>query len=226
MTTTTVIEKPMLFSAPMVRALLDGRKTQTRRVVKPQPESDIQSAYPDASGNGFIFWSTPPSDKLAAFTKEQYQDEGIKPPHPVGNRIWVRETWATKDHLTHVKPRNLPVMSKIYYIATPEFGLVNVDKFRPSIHMPRWASRITLEITDVRVQRLQEITEEDARAEGVERYQNGMYRDYCGSGDMPVQFARTSFSTLWDSIHGPDAWEQNPWVWAYTFRRLEGEVKS
>ena len=218
MSSLAVIEKPMLFNAPMVLAILDGRKTQTRQVVKPHPESDIQSVYPDASENGFIFWSAPPSDKLAEFTKEQYQDQGINPPHPVGSRIWVRETWRAYDRMLECPCYDYcqcPPTGTILYRAS---HAVCDEKWRPSVHMPRWASRITLEITDVRVQRLQEISGIDAKAEGVS------VPAHIPQDGADLDWARREFQSLWNSIHGPDAWEQNPWVWAYTFRRVESEA--
>ena len=177
----TMKERPILFSAPMVRAILDGSKTQTRRVAKEfngMPNLDgILRRYPHQNGC----------------------------PHGTpGDRLWVRETWAHERDGT-----GCPDDTGILYRATDpgwddeETGL----RWRPSIHMPRWASRILLEITDVRAQRLQEIGDEDARAEGYTPQ----------SPDFPVGW----FQGLWDTIHGSGAWHANPWVWAITFRRIQ-----
>ena len=142
-----------------------------------------------------------------------------------GDRLWVRETWQ------HNIGNGPPIIyradhgaAQSVYEADLATGAwkVAVSGWRPSIYMPRWASRILLEITDVRVQRLQEISEEDARAEGVS--DGGCLScgnpEPCGCGN-PQPDARDGFAWLWQSIHGSDGWHVNPWVWAITFRRLE-----
>ena len=103
----------------------------------------------------------------------------------------------------------------------------HVAPWRPSIHMPRWASRITLEITDIRVERLQEISEDDAKAEGVEPWvigdgwrEYGLPPDVEAAGTHPLRSARDSFASLWESINGPGSWKANPWVWVIEFRRV------
>ncbi|STT07299.1 morphogenetic protein [Klebsiella michiganensis] len=202
-------ERGMIFNAEMVRALLDGRKTQTRRPIK---------------------W------KQTRFTEIGEREDGSKWPwsedaehacdfwHPcpfgaVGDRIWVREafrvhsratdvatlvykasernSWTEQTHRVPVAVCNKP--------ATPE-------KWTPSLHMPRWASRILLEITDVRVERLRSMSQDDARAEGVN----------AASGPMEAGLA---FRELWDSIYGEESWKANPWVWVIEFKRIEEAMK-
>lgn len=183
-------ERPILFSAPMVRAILDGRKTQTRRVIKPQPSL------------------TPEMDTDAGIAKFYDVDEcigSIRCPYGVpGDRLWVRESFYVQPEIwaLHRGPQPLDYAADV----TPD----QVEDYagKPSIHMPRWASRISLEITDVRVQRVQEISDEDAIAEG--------YGAAFGPG-----FRYRAFDSLWDSIHGSGAWERNEWVWAVTFKPID-----
>lgn len=188
-------DRPILFSAPMVRALLAGTKTQTRRVLKPQPGpcgvyADIRSA------------------KRALRVVK-------------GDRLWVRETWAVGGIYDGIPPRDInpegkPGWCGIRYAATDErFGI----KDRVSIHMPRWASRLTLTVTDVRVQRLQAISEEDAEAEGCALdYADGFQVWYVpGAGARHAPTAVGCYANLWDSINGAGAWDANPWIVAYTF---------
>ena len=203
-------ERPILFSAPMVRAILDGRKTQTRRVFKRRtgitgPELDPTFRCPYGSP---------------------------------GDRLWVRETWGSADTMYQGHENDVPGV--IAYradrsaidqgisrqVKIPQWDLDqwNWDciKWRPSIHMPRWASRITLEVTDVRIERLQDITEEDARAEGIT--DGGCLtcgeNEPCGC-DNPRPDARDGFAGLWQDIYGPDSWHANPWVWVVSFRGLQ-----
>ena len=215
----------MIFNAEMVRALLDGRKTQTRRPIK---------------------W------KQTRFTEIGEREDGSKWPwsedaehtcdfwHPcpfgaVGDRIWVRETWGVVSHafsddglmIDWVPDRpstaihEMPFGNGYYsgyaiYAADGDFTWGDDDGYedgrscwKPSIHMPRAASRILLEITDVRVERLRSMSQDDARAEGV----------IAASGPMEAGLA---FRELWDSIYGEESWKANPWVWVIEFKRVEG----
>ncbi|HHS4281815.1 TPA: hypothetical protein ACTLIL_005575 [Klebsiella pneumoniae] len=203
---TKISERGMIFNAEMVRALLDGRKTQTRRPIK---------------------W------KQTRFTEIGEREDGSKWPwsedaehacdfwHPcpfgaVGDRIWVREAFRVHSRATDVatlvykasernswteQTRRVPV-AVCNKPATPE-------KWTPSLHMPRWASRILLEITGVRVELLRSMSQDDARAEGV----------IAASGPMEAGLA---FRELWDSIYGEESWKANPWVWVIEFKRVEG----
>lgn len=219
-------ERPILFSAPMVRALLAGTKTQTRRIVKPQPFSVALVA----SGNHLFDYRTDLND----YSRVVPMDKAVTlcPYGAPGDRLWVRETWAVSHALDHLKPREVPKGSGlVYYAATENLG--GLLK-RPSIFMPRWACRITLEVTGVRVERLQAISEGDAIAEGVEwnkcpTHQTqqsvdaqamarriGMAAHYEAEIDYPG-----GYRLLWESINGPASWDANPWVWVVEFKRVE-----
>lgn len=197
-------ERPILFNADMVRAILDGRKTQTRRVVKADfdiiGECDDGSLWPwreDCENGGDIWYPCPYGQP--------------------GDRLWVRETWAMSGH------------QRVEYRAAPADGsdFRCVDRWRPSIHMPRWASRITLEITAVRVERLQDISEEDAKAEGVWKYgDEDCWKIYTKTTSFGTSCPRRSFESLWQSINGPDSWNANPWVWVIEFKRVEAPART
>ena len=205
-------ERPILFSAPMVRAILDGRKTVTRRVVKPQPwasccieegmDGEPPFVYSALGGDG------PGYDVTETRTP-------CRCPYGVrGDRLYVRETWAAPHAYDHLPPRLIPQDARIHYAATEDRGGL---LWRPSIHMPRWASRITLEVTGVLVERLQEISYEDARAEGAEFWRN----DGTLTELPPCSEHRYAFEDLWTSINGADSWNANPFVWVVTFRRID-----
>lgn len=178
------MEKPILFSTEMVRAILEGRKSQTRRVIKPQPDGEIKANIP------YEFYGTK-TERIFTDTKAYLA------PCSVGDILWVRETWAKDD--------------TYYYKADGSCGS-RCGKWKPSIHMPKEAARIWLEVTDVRVERLQEITEEDARAEGALPTREERGYNCC----------RDEFITLWDSINSKRGygWDTNPWVWVIEFERI------
>lgn len=229
-TAVAVREKPILFSGPMVRAILDGRKKQTRRVMKPQPEDVIDRNRPlgyRLPGNVSI------PINLANVNDSVLVREHTLPQCPYGvpgDRLWVRETWQYfgGDEDLYQKERGA-----VAYCATWESdrclwkeGMAEPtaldywpDVWRPSIFMPRWASRISLEITEVRVQRVQEISEEDAIAEGISE-DRGAYQNYFLKNAPPNQTPRSSFYSLWDSINLKRGfgWESNPWVWCVSFK--------
>lgn len=199
-------ERPILFSGPMVRAILEGRKTQTRRVVKPQPSGQI-------ANYGHGHWSDPQE------SGERY----IKCPYGVpSDRFWVRETFGL---CTGVYSSRWPAGTVAYRAdhgvthAGSEYDLM---RWRPSIHMPRALSRIELEITGVRVERLQVISEADAIAEGLKNsiHEHGTYWGI-EHADVWELDPRLTFKRLWDSINGERAsWASNPWVWAIEFKRI------
>lgn len=227
-------ERPILFSSAMVRAILDGRKTQTRRVMRPQPPAGWFGESPDE-------------------TREDNEPFGITPrwlvercPHgKPGDRLWVRETWGIGTRPCPVNGWRDGIEYRADAVDSADLPLhalpdhVDADSirrgWRPSIFMPRWASRITLEITEVRVQRLQEITPADACDEGALEVldvghplraacyeKHGTWTgDERQDVDGPFAGALAAFATLWDSINGKRApWSTSPWVWALTFRRL------
>lgn len=204
-------EHPILFSAPMVRAILAERKTVTRRVLKPQPR--INSA-------GLLLWNVPrlslqgDADMIAMHQKWQR-----------GDRMWVREAWRALQKFDDLSPRHLADdRSKVTYEADPEHRnpLWAFGRLRASMHMPRWASRITLEVTSVKVERLQDIGDGDAIAEGVGPLCHPLGRtdlQWVGTPDVCKAPAR-AFVDLWTSINGQGSWEANPWVVAIAFKRV------
>lgn len=215
-------DKPIIFSAPMVRALLDGRKTQTRRALKPAKYSFQNNIrLPDGANAGEVNLTFAPRDRL--YVREawrvgawEWQNAHIAVDYCDG----PRKEWLHVDDgdmfarlvdqsRGDAKKAGAPLHDSYYEYSWPPGG--SPCRWRPSIHMPRWASRLTLIVTDVRVQRLQEISETDARAEGAIAL---------GADESPDPDHRSfvwGFSTLWNSLHGPDAWDANPWVVALTF---------
>jgi hypothetical protein len=186
-------ERPILFSAPMVRAILDGTKTQTRRVVKPAPMmvTDHKTAV----------WEGPADSLLKLLDGAGRHCPYGQP----GDRLWVREAFAFC-----LADKFGPTPDSVIYRADEG----NADwphGWKPSIHMPRCASRITLEVTAVRVERLNDISEKDAWAEGCEGFDD----DVTGGKSGYLEFAE-----LWESINGPGSWDANPWVWVVEFRKL------
>lgn len=212
-------DRPILFSREMVRALLAGRKTQTRRILTPQPSNSNKF-------HGFVGVG----ETRAVFGSSDYphrEPETIKIRINVGDRLWVRETWFAARSLNQTPPREITQDADIEYDATKrsyaEIGLVG--KLRPSMFMPRWASRITLIVKDVKIERLQDISGSDAIAEGAqitdERTMMGpMVRIAAGTYLSPVAW----YHRLWDDINGPGAWDANPWVVAYTFVTIHANI--
>lgn len=200
-------ERPILFSGPMVRALLAGRKTQTRRIVKPQPPTQavcagvISSSNPDA--NGVWVWLDSTDMLEASRAGDDFRCRYGVP----GDRLWVRETWCPSD--TNI--RSATGQGAAYCADTPLGSVQKGMGWRPSIHMPRWASRLTLDITDVRVKRLQDISETDAAAEGTREPSLVPIIGACWS-------ERDAYAKLWEHINGKGSWAANPWVWAVTFK--------
>jgi hypothetical protein len=189
-TATEAKERPILFSGPMVKALLSGEKTQTRRV---------------------IFKGSDPRDHMpwrVAGTHWQDGDDPLRCPYGnVGDLLWVRETWARRSGL------RIDMILRPFFAADGD-NLPPGYRWTPSIHMPRWASRITLRITDVRVQRLNSITNADIVAEGVPPI----------GPEHDPRVLRDDFRQLWDSINGGRDgcdWASNPWVWAISFERIK-----
>lgn len=193
-------ERPILFSAPMVLAILDGRKTQTRRIIKPQPRTDWL---------GYTMMHSKPG--VALLNGPDYPDDADDelpcPYGAPGDRLWVRERCYEGTH-SGGRPW-------VRYAADGEHQLPRGTRWRPSIHMHRWASRILLEVTEVRVQRLKQISEQDARAEGVEPLES-----LC-SGERPRLSHLISYEITWNDINGRGSWDANPWVWAVSFCVLE-----
>ncbi|HGF9262142.1 hypothetical protein [Klebsiella pneumoniae] len=248
-------ERGMIFNAEMVRAILDGRKTQTRRIMKPQPEPCPRGGH---------WWPSNVFKTMLHVEEEMQNGKGgwgglvgdACPFGDVGDRIWVREAYRFPASLDDISPTGVGEMAvatgyrkpwaPTFYEFTGTFSdgwkgfetppkVSDAGKLRPSIHMPRWASRILLEITDVRVERLNAISPEDAESEGLER------TNFTGFGDEPglpsypepdvyfdplkkqwKEYPPEAFAGLWESIYGEGSWQANPWVWVIEFKRVEG----
>ncbi|HBQ8415302.1 MULTISPECIES: hypothetical protein [Klebsiella] len=236
-------ERGMIFNGEMVRAILDGRKTQTRRIMKPQPEPCPRGGH---------WWPSNVFKTMLHVEEEMQNGKGgwgglvgdACPFGDVGDRIWVREAYRFPASLDDVSPTGVGEMAvatgyrkpwaPTFYEFTGTFSdgwkgfetppkVSDAGKLRPSIHMPRWASRILLEITDVRVERLNAISEEDARAEGI--IDGGCLNcgepEPCGCAN-PEPDATDAFAYLWQSIYGQENWNADPWVWVIEFKRIEG----
>ncbi|WP_419721794.1 hypothetical protein [Pantoea anthophila] len=190
-------ERPIIFNADMVRAVLDGRKTQTRRIIKLDHERGMKNPVVRGKNGEASYVGCHLASTLCPFGA-------------VGDRLWVRETFRVHSRATDV--------ATLVYKASEQQSWTQqthrvpiekcnkpavVDRWTPSIHMPRWASRITLEITGVRVERLQDISGADMQAEGM-RW-------------------REEFPCLWEAIYGEESWQANPWVWVIEFKRVEVE---
>lgn len=246
-------ERGMIFNSEMVRAILDGRKTQTRRIMKVQPE-------PSKSRPGDFWFSSKKLESMVHISDfapgnspiadyHLFIQEHCCPFGAVGDRIWVRETWALLgnedgccvDWNDNLCKGDEKTAARIYRSSCEQrpgdYGLWSIpdnaywkphtenEKFegawRPSIHMPRWASRILLEITDVRVERLNDISQEDAQAEGMALTGwRPTYSDPDSGGEVWTPY--DNFARLWESIYGEGSWKANPWVWVIEFKRVEG----
>lgn len=196
-------EHPILFSAAMVRAILEGRKTQTRRIVNPQPKNRrggrwmycYESMNKKLEGSFYYSW---PDKKNGNCFSERGPESQITyrcPYGQVGDRLWVREAWAVH-----------PETGSLLYRADDDAP--ENTRWKPSIHMPRKHSRILLEITSIKVERVQAISWEDALAEGTDN-------------DPATTNAVGSFAKYWNYINGAESWETNPWVWVVGFRKVE-----
>lgn len=221
-TATTIKERPILFSGEMVRAILAGRKTQTRRLVKPQPPVDIDELH------GFSLRKRAPyrveDNETGCILGMGFQDDDDRyyiAKANVGDRLWVRETWVPLDRDHNVGDSKYAYradMTRDSEDIRQEYLAAGRDyRWRPSIHMPRCASRITLEVTGMRVERVHDITEENARAEGVESCE---FFGKAKSGH-PLAPCKTAFAWLWKTISGPESRDANPWVWVIEFKREE-----
>jgi hypothetical protein len=206
---------PILFSTAMVQAILDGRKTQTRRLIKQAVAWDpvwrptaIQEQHPDGI------------PRFVMRAGHQYSLPWFKCPYgQPGDILWVRETWA-------------PALGKYAYKADYSEAVLSEERnkglWKPSIHMPKDACRTWLRVKSVRVDPLKGISEADAIAEGIEVHQRGgitWYNDYLIPGS-PCDKAYQSFRTLWCSINGFESWSSNPWVWVVEFEKLDGKPEG
>ncbi|WP_432419669.1 hypothetical protein [Herbaspirillum aquaticum] len=186
-------ERPILFSAPMVRAILAGDKTQTRRIAKDVRHPDLGNVYAPGA--------------LVLEREPQHVIERACPYGRPGDRLWVRETWG-------YNPDHPGMPWHACYRADPGMEYDGI-KWKPSIHMPRAACRIKLEITGVRVERLQDISDFDAEDEGTRIWAAEVQKN--GNKFSSI---RSAWQAMWESINGSDSWQANPWVWVVEFRRI------
>lgn len=237
-------DRPILFSGPMIRAILDGRKVQTRRVLSSRWTIDGE---PSRAMWPSLDWGTaearktstlmdamvgpdkaPPDPHLRVQHIDRETWHRVRPPVYAGDTLWVRETISRSPMTNFLSGQPIETHVVAVYAADDE-DVVEQAGFNvspwwkgkgnlPAIHMPRWASRINLVVTDVRVQRLQEISEEDAIAEGV-RGVHQLGDELCKAGTVIHASASVAFMVLWESINGPGSWDANPWVYALTFER-------
>jgi hypothetical protein len=226
-------ERPILFSGPMVRAILEGKKTQTRRVVRPQPilkpcaDEKVGHAWHWKKGRREAIWWEKIATPMSMLQHCPYGGPG--------DRLWVRETWYSVAENDQLKPTKMPhgpnseqhwgYVAGLYNKFSGKVGKPGkpqwAGKTRASIHMPRWASRLTLEVTGVRVERLQDITEDDIVAEGISLIKGKGWHNPVDNRCYPR--AEWAFQYLWDSINAKRGfgWEVNPWVWVVSFPRMD-----
>jgi len=193
--------KPILFSTPMVQAILRGEKTQTRRIMQEQPPCQLLSC-----GTSGRYWADNPEDLRAKYFRCKYE---------IGDILWVRETWHPKRH-------SFPIGLPFEYKATAKEDGNPIDEpWKPSIFMPKEACRIFLKLINIRVEKLNDISESDAMAEGIvmnNKHNSGWYwMENVYSTDCPV----LAYEKLWRKINGEKSWAGNPFVWVYEFERTD-----
>jgi len=220
----------------MVRAILDGRKTQTRRVIKPQPKAIITTHgfwQSDDDGSWAWCYQTPVQDSNLTWNDCRLLGNGKCPYGKVGDHLWVRETWQVHQLDGPAGHKEFP---NILYRADSSTRLLidkcvwkyvrDESKWRPSIYMPRWASRIALEITDIRVGQVQNISAVSCYREGTYTAQNittTYHGLHCWSPEFEATFAKQAFKLLWDSLNAKRgySWDSNPWVWVVEFKQVK-----
>lgn len=228
-------ERPILFSAPMVRGILSGGKSQTRRVVKPQPHDGCGRIWCEEYNPTVIDrWGDeqPGKEIFGAYSEDG--EWGVRCPFgQPGDRLWVRETWADLTATHGRKWEKLNSSTNLYERGVEPFVWYRADgeqpcigsgrplsePWKPSIHMPRWASRITLEVTGVRVERLQDITPAECVCEG---YESDLSKPYWSEEIKALDWYRD----LWGAINGPGSWEANPLVWVIQFERVLAKMEA
>lgn len=192
-------EKPILFSGQMVRAILDGRKTQTRQVMKPPPPMGTSYVTTEEDKGKALCISHAENGEFPP-----YVDPWRHQPISIGDRLWVQETWSTEsDEYDGWPPRDIPWRAEYLYRADDPQGYRDPIPWRPSIFMPRWVSRIDLDMVDIRAERLHDLSVDDAIAEGF------------------TEETAPDFIKAWDSLHKKKGhgWSTNPWVWVIGFKR-------
>ncbi len=242
-------ERPILFSAPMVRAILDGSKTQTRRICKPA-EAHALSYVAGIQDPSYIGQRPLEITSFSWFGDEEGDVQFRCPYGKPGDRLWVRETWSLDMLGAYGTSKGYDSTYEVAYRADDAEREIRVlpgepdpyvkmydsqrGDWRPSIHLPRWASRIQLEITGVRVERLMNLSEVDALAEGITAVRTPawdavhfpewlrQFDDACAAGEKPPigPLPSQAFGKLWEEINGSGSWAKNPWVWVAEFKRV------
>ena len=212
---------PINFSTPMIQAILEGRKTQTRRLIKPQPTKQREVEQ----GEKYLSGATEEGVTSKDMTNVDINIDDLLEENPIkkGVILWVREKWEYSDDLEE------PYLYEQKYNSDYLEEYHNLIKWKSSTHMPKEAARTFLKVTDVRLERLQDITEEEAMQEGVERFYEGyggpsagfLYNDYNHGRQFHLPSARKGFQSLWQSIYGFKSWDENPWVWVYSFEWID-----
>jgi hypothetical protein len=218
--------RPIPFTGEMVRAILDGRKTQTRRVCK-SVLGIGQITELERSTTPHYDWIF--RDKRLRWNDLRHEEMLERCPHGApGDRLWVRETWAANSLMDGTPPRDLRRIASVWYRAGGDsrywYGAAGPGRWRPSIHMPRWASRITLEVTDVRVERVRSISEADCIAEGLALHPTADGWPSPALVGSLFDEAPRAYQNLWDSINGKKpgcSWADNPWCWCVSFKPCE-----
>lgn len=226
-------ERPIIFSAPMVRAILEGRKTQTRRIA---PIDDIRFTHHDG---GMITWSVhfvkPYKRALSSHSGGRFSEDETRriiaamycPYGQPGDRLWVREAHAIVPRTAYAASDGVQQILRPHDEHDAAIFRDGWDRstgglrWRPSIHMPRWASRILLEVTGVRVERLQDISEADARAEGARECDPVSSREVLLAGPSQRGSFVLHYRDIWQQINGEGSWDANPWVWVVEFERVK-----
>jgi hypothetical protein len=214
-------DRPIIFSAPMIRALLDGRKTMTRRALKPQPVGPINILI--SYNHGRLEFAMGPENKA--------KDGGPKwwrPPAQCGDRLWCRESWRTESiAYDDLAPSDMDADYPIIYDADADWALnKSVGRRRAAMHMPRWASRLTLIVESVKVERLQDISETDAKAEGAPRCVTNGEGKFFAFDEPNRGMHKCGFAGVWATINGQDSWDANPWACCLSFRVIKANIDS
>ena len=214
-------ERPILFSTPMVQAILAGTKTQTRRIVKKAPTTEINHRL-IALDNGWN-WQVDQQGVVPTMHRE-IDNPMVCPYGQIGDQFWVRESWYQKGTVGRSYPDDDEYQffghKQAAYVADGDAPKDWTVRKRPSIHMPRWASRLQLEITNIRIERLNDISSEDAKAEGFD------YSTHPSAIEMGYAIgAKTNFRFTWEQIYGQNEWNKNPWVWVIEFKVIQGGVQ-
>ncbi|MCE6003416.1 hypothetical protein KSB07_03465 [Acinetobacter junii] len=214
-------ERPILFSTPMVQAILAGNKTQTRRIVKKAPTTEINHRL-IALDNGWN-WQVDQQGVVPTMHRE-IDNPMVCPYGQIGDQFWVRESWYQKGTVGRSYPDDDEYQffghKQAAYVADGDAPKDWTVRKRPSIHMPRWASRLQLEITNIRIERLNDISSEDAKAEGFD------YSTHPSAIEMGYAIgAKTNFRFTWEQIYGQNEWNKNPWVWVIEFKVIQGGVQ-